>query len=318
MIRHFSQYLRILYFIMVCLSPIIVHSPGMASVGEDMEKPVPEFTRSEKTITAKLIPRAKSNNVLIEFGSSQGQLTDVKGIEFETLQTSDLDIKEFKSSFFEITVDLPAGTETDIVISSPFFTVSTEYWIYNSNKSIKWTNSGIKANKGDDNIAQFTIRVKDGGELDADGIANGRVQLIGGPKDYFWSYALGTLVVRFFGVFLVLSVLMVGMQIVGLLFVSLEKRRNRPAASPSIETVSPQTAIPTEATASPEPSSKLDLDTVAAIAAALHLHLTAKTQHGSHDTQKAASNAWVQYGRVEIQITRAQTFSRPIKPNNHF
>ena len=61
-------------------------------------------------------------------------------------------------------------------------------------------------------------------------MANGRIQLIGGPKDYFWSYALGTLVVRFFGVFLVLSMLMIGMLSAGQLFIALEKRRTRLAA----------------------------------------------------------------------------------------
>ena len=202
---------------------------SLAAIGEDTEKPVPEFTRAGKTITAKLIPRAKSTSVLIDFNAAHGNLTDVKGIEFETLRTPELDIKEFKSSFFDVTVDLPPGSEAEITISSSFFTVSTEYWLYNTKKPAKWFNSGIKTIKGADDANQFVIRVTDGGELDSDGMVNGRIQLIGGPKDYFWSYALGTLVVRFFGVFLVLSMLMIGMLSAGQLFIALEKRRTRPA-----------------------------------------------------------------------------------------
>ena len=148
MISRYFRPARILWFIVALLLPLFIQSQSLAAIGEDTEKPVPEFTRAGKTITAKLIPRAKSTSVLIDFSTAQGKLTDVKGIEFETLRTPELDIKEFKSSFFDVTVDLPPGSEADITISSSFFTVSTEYWLYNSKKPAKWFNSGIKTIKG--------------------------------------------------------------------------------------------------------------------------------------------------------------------------
>lgn len=315
MISRLFRYDRILWCIVAAILPLFIQSQSLAAIGEDTEKPVPEFARTEKTITAKLIPRAKNNSVLIDFSSAQGNLTEVKGIEFETLQTPELDIKEFKSSFFEVMVDLPPGTAADITMTSSFFTVSTEYWVYNAKKPVKWANSGIQAKKGTGASNQFVIRVTDGGDLDSDGTANGRIQLIGGPKDYFWSYAIGTLIVRFFGVFLVLSVLMIGMLSIGQLFIIIEKKRIRSAPAPYRPPQSPP--VPrTEPSKSPDASSTPDPDTIAAIATALHLHLTPKTSPDASEVKKVGQNSWVQYGRVEIQNARFQTFLRPIKPKN--
>jgi hypothetical protein len=317
MISHYFRFARILWFILVLAFPLFIQSQSLAAIGEDTEKPVPEFTRAGETITAKLIPRAKSTSVLIDFETAQGKLTDVKGIEFETLRTPELDIKEFKSSFFDVNVDLPPGSEAEITISSSFFTVSTEYWLYNSKKPAKCFNSGVKTDKGSDNVNQFVFRVTDGGEFDSDGVANGRIQLIGGPKDSFWSYALGTLVVRFFGVFLVLSALMIGMLSAGQLFIALEKRRGR-LAPPPYQAPKPAPALRAVPIKGPDahPSAP-DPDTVAAIATALHLHLVPKTSRDAVDGKRADQNSWVQYGRVEIQNTRIQTFQRPINPKKH-
>lgn len=300
------------WIIVAVLLPPFIQNESLAAFGEDTEKPVPEFTRVGKTIAAKLIPRAKSTSVLIDFNTAQGKLTDVKGIEYETLQTPELDIKEFKSSFFDVTIDnVSPGSEAEITISSPFFTVSTEYWLYNSKKP-GWFNSGVKTKKGPDNSNQFVIRVIDGGELDSDGIVDGRIQIIGGPKDYFWSYAIGTLVVRFFGVFLVLSMLMIGMLSAGQIFIALEKRHARLVSSSSL----PAKPAPAHRT---EPLNRIpDLDTVAAIATALHLHLTPGTSRDTVDAQRTDQNSWVQYGRVDIQNARFQTFLRPVNPEKHF
>ncbi len=40
----------------------------------------------------------------------------------------------------------------------------------------------------------------------------------------FWSFAISTLIIRFVGIFIVLGILQVGMQIAGRVFQSLEKR----------------------------------------------------------------------------------------------
>ena len=317
MISHYFRLARILCFIVAVLSPLFFQHESLAAIGEDAEKPVPEFTHTGETITAKLIPRAKSTNVLIDFNTAQGSLSDVKGIEYETLRTPDMDIKEFKSSFFDVTIDdIPPGSEAEITISSSFFTVSTEYWLYNSTKPAKWFNSGIKTKKRTDNSNQFVIRVMDGGEWDSDGMADGRIQLIGGPKDYFWSYALGTLVVRFFGVFIVLSMLMIGMLSAGQIFIALEKRHKRLALLSS-QSTKPEPAHRTEPLNYLDaPSSAPDADTVAAIAMALHLHLAPGTSHNTVDDQRTDQNSWVQYGRVGIQNARFQTFQRPVNTND--
>ena len=307
----------ILWFIVALVLPLFIQSQSLAAIGEDTEKPVPEFTRAGQTITAKLIPRAKSTSVLIDFNTAQGKLTDVKGIEFEAIKTPELDIKEFKSSFFDVTIDdISPGADADITISSSFFTVSTEYWLYSSKKPAKWYDSGLKTIKGADNANHFVIHVTDGGELDGDGMANGRIQLIGGPKDYFWSYALGTLVVRFFGVFLVLSMLMIGMMSAGQLFVAIEKKRVR-LAPPQYQAPKPATAPRSAQINSHDVPSAPDPDTVAAIATALHLHLAPKTSRNAVDGKRAGQNSWVQYGRVEIQNSRIQTFQRPINPKKN-
>lgn len=318
MISHYFKPARILWLIVAVLLPLFIQNQSLAALGEDTEKPDPKFTRTGKTITAKLIPRAKSTSVLIDFNTAQGKLADVKSIEFETLQTPQVDIKEFKSAFFDVTIeDISPGSEAEIIISSSFFTVSTEYWLYNSKKPAKWFNSGIKTESSADDSNQFVIRVVDGGELDSDGMADGRIQLIGGPKDNFWSYAIGTLIVRFFGIFLVLSMLMIGILSAGKIFVVLEKRRTRPA--PPLPKPSKPAPVPrAEPLNRHDALSPPDPDTVAAIATALHLHLAPGKSRDTAADKRSAQNSWVQYGRVEIQNTRLQVFLRPVKSKKHF
>ncbi len=319
MISHYFKLSRTLWLIVAVLLPLFIQNISLAALGEDTEKPEPKFTREGKTITAKLIPRAKSTSVLIDFNTAPGKLTDVRGIEFETLQTPDLDIKEFKSAFFDVTIDdIPPGSEAEIIISSSFFTVSTEYWLYNTKNPAKWFDSGTKTESGADDSNQFVIRVMDGGALDSDGIADGRIQIIGGPKDYFWSYAIGTLFVRFFGIFLVLSMLLIGILLAGKIFVALEKRRTRLAPPP----------LPKPSKLSPAkrsgPLNRLDApsapdpDTVAAIATALHLHLSAGKARDTVGDKTIAQNSWAQYGRIEIQNTRLQVFLRPVNSKKRF
>ena len=105
------------------------------------------------------------------------------------------------------------------------------------------------------------MTVKDGGPNDADGVANGKIILNGGPSDDFWGYAVGTLFIRFFGVFLVLGILMIGMIICGKFFEAADKRK---AAQKS-----PADEQPLQS----DSSSGKEAEKVAAIALALHLEL---------------------------------------------
>ncbi len=77
----------------------------MPHSGEDIEKPKPQFTVGEDKISAKFIPRAKSTSIIIDFKASGGKLVNVTGIDFEALQRPELDIKNYKSSFFEIKLE---------------------------------------------------------------------------------------------------------------------------------------------------------------------------------------------------------------------
>lgn len=314
------RYFNFIWMICLCaavLVPLSTPNSSLAAFGEDLEKPAPEFSREGNTVTAKLIPRAKSTSIAIDFSADPGRIEEVKGIEYESLQTPEVDIKEFKSDFFKVTVDhIPPGSEAAIAVSSPFFTISTEYWVYNPQKPVKWFDSGVKAEKEANDVNRFILHVRDGGDMDSDGAADGRITLIGGPRDYFWSYAIGTLLIRFFGIFLVLSMLMIGMLGVGKVFVYLEKKRAGvpvPSQHPPREAALPRGDAP----AVSEIPADVDPDTVAAIATALYLHLVHRNPPISGTGGKGGQNSWVQIGRVEIHHTRTQTFQRPIHPGKH-
>ena len=109
--------------------------------------------------------------------------------------------------------------------------------------------------------------MQDGGNLDADGAADGQIRLVGGPRDSFWGYALGTLFIRFFGIFFVLSLLMIGMFASGWIFTLLDRIRGCKA-------VDPAAAAPPACRPQPWPRlsrHRFPNTVVAAIAAALYL-----------------------------------------------
>jgi hypothetical protein len=56
----------------------------------------------------------------------------------------------------------------------------------------------------------------------------------------------------------------------------------------------------------------LDSDIAAAIAAALHLHLTGVIAAYRSDNKSYAQSYWSQYGREQIQNARFQIFNRPV------
>ncbi|MEJ2659061.1 MAG: hypothetical protein P8012_18035, partial [Desulfobacterales bacterium] len=206
----------ILAFMLVALAP---RTAVWAAFGEDLEKPKPEFTREGDTITAKLIPRAKSTSVSIHFQVSGGRLMDVEGMDFQEAAYPGIDNKDFKSELFLIKIDkVSPGGEATVSITSDFFSGSTQYWIFNRKLKEPWMNGDAKNISLPDLVQKLVVSVKDGGPFDSDGEANGQITIAGGPKDSFWGYALGTLFIRFFGIFLVLSVLMIGMILSGRVF----------------------------------------------------------------------------------------------------
>ncbi|MEW6260068.1 MAG: OadG family transporter subunit [Thermodesulfobacteriota bacterium] len=298
---------------------------GWAAFGDDIEKPQPKFVQEGSTVVATLLPRAKSTSVQIRFNADRDLPLGVIGIDFESIRTSDLDIKEFKSAFFQVDIeDVTPGGQVVLNITSDFFTSSTQYWVYRPDESVKWRDSGIAAKKAAQKLYTFAVPLLDGGPFDADGKADGKIRFVGGPKDGFWSYALGTLVIRFFGVFMVLSILMIGMIIAGRLFVHFEKSGasalpnvvqtpvKRPSPAPTSESVE-EAAVAAIATAihlSRGGRAEEEEAIAAAVAVALHLEATAgSTARGQTSIGR---NEWVVVGRQLLQETRLQVFSRPV------
>jgi hypothetical protein len=200
-------------------------SASWAAFGEDLEMPKPEFTTKGEVVTAKLIPRGKSSNILIDFTVSGGKLESVEGKPFDEAERPEVDKKDFRSALFVLKAGgITPGEEIRVSSTSDFFAGSTEYWVFNPSAPVPWAAVQLNHANLPNRLHKLEFNVKDGGPLDSDGKANGEIVLIGGPRDGFWSYALGTLVIRFFGVFLVLSVLLIGLNISAAVFKKIDQR----------------------------------------------------------------------------------------------
>ena len=176
--------------------------------------------------SAKLIPRAKSTSVQIQFSVAGARLLDVEGMDFENAERPEVDVKNFKSALFVIHLgDVTPGGEAKVSLTSDFFISSTQFYVFNETLSQPWIISDAANLSLPDRVQELVVTVKDGGPLDSDGKADGRITLVGGPRDSFWGYALGTLFIRFFGIFIVLSILMLGMIFSGLVFQWLARRK---------------------------------------------------------------------------------------------
>lgn len=211
----------------------VVHATGLFSFG-DVEKPNPEFAQHGDRITAKFIPRARSTSVTVEFQVSEGgTLAGVKGVDFAAVDRPEVDVKNFKSAVFEIAIrDVARSGTATVTIRSDFFSLSTAFFVFNPKRVEPWIRDAQKENRIlEQRVRELVVQVQDGGDLDADGAADGQIRLVGGPRDSFWGYALGTLFIRFFGIFFVLSLLMIGMFASGWIFTLPDRIRG---ARPSI------------------------------------------------------------------------------------
>ncbi|MBF0390743.1 MAG: OadG family protein [Desulfamplus sp.] len=311
--------------------------------GQELEKPKPVFTKIDETISAKLIPRAKSTSVIIDFNVSKGgKLIDVKGMDFEKAARPEVDIKNYKSSLFIVEIGdvLPVGSDATLSISSDFFSSGTEYRVFNEKLPQPWFNSECHnvASKG--RVRELIISIKDGGPFDSDGEANGSITFVGGPRDSFWGYALGTLFIRFFGIFLVLSVLMAGMMLSGVIFSRIEAKKSQKesddtsnlSGSDVIEPASAELEEPQEEAVAgaessqeeePQPfeSQVDDYEIAAAIATALHLHFQRRSPSVAAESQDfpttasriicpVQTNTWSNDGRTQMMRDRQMSFNR--------
>jgi hypothetical protein len=275
---------------------------GHAAFGEDIEKPRPEFSREDDRVTAKYIPRAKSSSVLVHFTVSGGKLIEVRGMDFEIAERPGVDVKNFKSALFTLEIgDVSPGVEATVTLSSDFFTSSTQFYVFNEKLPSPWIVSECENISLPDRVQDLVIKVKDGGPYDSDGKVNGRIFFVGGPRDSFWGYALGTLFIRFFGIFLVLSILMVGMLFSGRIFEKMDVRKSQEGMRSESESAEPA-SIP-QAVGSDEGEQAVDTESVAAAAAALHIHLSRTRVPERLELKTSESTGWIQHGRQRAMGT---------------
>ena len=295
-------------FLIICLGLVIAHvNAAEATLGADSEKPQVTFKRDGDKVVAALIPRAKSTTVHIAFAAAPGLLVAVKDMGFKSAARPEVDHKDFKSNLFIVSVaDITKGSKVRLTVSSDFFSKSTEFWAFNPDQTPSWNNTQADNQSQSDRVRSLTITVKDGGPRDSDGASDGRLTLIGGPKDSFWGYALGTLFIRFFGIFIVLTILMIGMLISGRIFNRMEAQK-KPLERPlEIKGVAPgddtRKQRPPEDRPPADPST--EQETAAAIAAALHMHLSERQRAVPLKLQISKSGPWTHQGRERIMQVR--------------
>jgi Na+-transporting methylmalonyl-CoA/oxaloacetate decarboxylase gamma subunit len=153
-----------------------------------------------------------------------------------------------------------------------------------------------------DLVQKLVVSVKDGGPFDSDGATNGRITLTGGPKDSFWGYALGTLFIRFFGIFLVLSILMIGMIISGKFFQIFDKKK--------AERIQESQLQPAVATPDVQPAEEVESKLATAIGVALHLHFSGRRQTTTSHFFIPTLSPWARQGRERIMNTRSIPINR--------
>ncbi len=299
---------QLILFLIICFGWVIVHfNPAGATLGGDSENPQVTFKRDGDKVVASLIPRAKSSTVRIAFSASKGRLAEVKDMDFKPAARPEVDHKDFKSNLFVVSVsEVPKGSEIRLTVSSDFFSKSTQFWAFNPDQIPSWINTHADNQSQTDRVRSLMITVRDGGPLDSDGVSDGRLTLIGGPKDSFWGYALGTLFIRFFGIFIVLSILMIGMIISGKIFLRMEARKKPPGLPVESKSVQPGDDTQKQLLAEDRPAADQSTaqETAAAIAAALHMHLSARQRDVPLRLQISENSPWTHQGRERIMQVR--------------
>ncbi len=289
-------------FLMIAVGLVFIcHQIGWASNMLPSAAETPVFVHKGEKIVASLVPRAKSTAVQIAFGAGGARLAAVAAKPFEAAARPVVDKKDFKSGLFVIqVVNLSVGSSASISVASDFFSTSTEYWIFNAHRAAPWAKARILNQVRDSRVREITLTVTDGGPLDSDNSADGRITLVGGPKDSFWGYALGTLLIRFFGVFLVLSILMIGMLCSGKIFEKIEarkahaqrqERKSDPGQIPSLDHRAKEGNPP-------------DTESVAALSAALRLHFFQVRSPAPVALKTSGATAWIHQGRQRAMGSR--------------
>jgi len=125
----------------------------------------------------------------------------------------------------------------------------------------------------------------------------------GAPREDFWAYAIGTLFIRFFGIFLVLGILMLGMMLSGKVFGFMEKRAERRRNSTQEDSASEV----------PEPlplaAPAVTPEIVAVIALALHREAR-PPQTRDKGFRASGVSEWCLSGRSRIMLDRLSVSGR--------
>jgi Na+-transporting methylmalonyl-CoA/oxaloacetate decarboxylase gamma subunit len=297
------------WFTSFCLMLTVLQWPGPSHgfvLSADTEKPDPEFTREGEIISAKLIPRAKNSSVLIRFQAQGGRLAEVFAVDFSSAARPEVDVKNFKSALFGIRVeDVPKGGDVGVSVTSDFFSGGTRFFVFNERLEQPWSKDVARNIGHPERVRELIVEARDGGPLDSDGAEDGRITLVGGPRDSFWGYALGTLAIRFFGIFIVLCFLMIGILISGRVFRTLGAR----AEAAKAKAPSTEGAEAAGLREEPAPSDEISGEVAAAITMALHLHRGAGRM-ADMATAPPAASAWTMSGRGRIMDERSLIFNR--------
>jgi len=277
-------------------------SIAMAAFGDDLEKPNPEFSTQGDRVVAKLIPRGKSTSTSIDFIVTGGRLTGVEGVDLDEATHGAADPKDFRSALFAVKIDgVSPGGEVEVSLSSRYFTGATELWAFNRREEPHLTNSQAQNLDRPERVQALVLAVKDGGPFDSDDAADGKILLIAGPRDSFWGYALGTLFIRFFGIFIVLGLLQAGMLLTGAIFQRLQKQTGRPKPAPG--------RTPASKKAKETPVA-IEAEAAAAIGVALQLHLTEVRASAAMSLDRSDGSSWARQGRSQIMRDRLLTHDR--------
>jgi hypothetical protein len=275
---------------------------AMAAFGEDLEKPNPEFSTQGDRVVAKLVPRGKSTSTLIDFTAAGGRLAGVEAVDLDAAPHGAVDPKDFRSALFAVKIDgVSPGSTVEVSLSSRYFTGATELWVFNRRAEPPLTNGRARNLDLPERAQALVLAVKDGGPFDSDGAADGQILLIAGPRDSFWGYALGTLFIRFFGIFIVLGLLQAGMVLAGAIFQRLQRAPVRAKPSPGLDP-DPEDAEGIPVVIEPEKA--------AAIGVALHLHLTEVRASAAMRLDRPDGASWALQGRSQIMRDRIQTHDR--------
>jgi hypothetical protein len=239
---------------------------------KDFELPNPIFTKQGNEWVAKLIPRGRTNAIEIHFGVHGGTLEEISSKVFTDNDNPDISWKNYWSGFFLLNIipDEPGG-EITLSLSSRFFSPDTELW-GEKKQDGAWGNIGYETKPGKEDINIIKAVIRDGNIPDKDGIADGTIKLVIGPRDHFWSFAVGSLIIRTLIVFLMLVALMLGVMLSGKAF---QYFGNKTVSSPDSKTFASSSAVKqadVSRVSAPAAFKKPEPEVAAAIAMAIHLY----------------------------------------------